>query len=940
MILYLFLFILPFCSFAKDEFFISQVDVDCHGSDFCKQREKKYKAMTGEYRSLIHFKDSLKVMASDGGYQTFSYFIEKMNDQNILKIRLKLKPIITSIKIAYDYQDLDFDPLQFLNFREGDFFEPQKLEESEPNLKARLDEMGFPQNSHSFEFNEKNGEVSISLKIKLGPPRVFKRIKTDTSSSFIRKFIHRKFLPFYNRPFDLNNFKIHMDEIQKELFSYGYFLANLDFVPVYKKNRVILEIKSTNDQLFAFDLRNLQKEHRDVIHNLLVDLFRKYKRPLTETTIQNALKEHYQNKAMLKARFLIQISQHWNNSNEIVELYRIDFEENSKTRFFNVSFKGNNYFSNKKIRKIFHREAFELASAGFYDKEYFNYFQEFLRNKYIENGFVQVRVFDPIYIFSNQNQTTKLEYSIQEGQRAFVSKISFEGVSEELEQKILSEIKLKVSKPFNPLQVTSDIKIMTDFLQKQGYYYAEVINASDNEMVRYNKSGNAASVFFKVDTGPVIRFNRIIYLGNDKTRDRVISKKVFLKKGELVTPAKIQEIESAISATGLFNSVSVTPLKHHSKNAATDLLIKVSERDYGLVEIAPGYRTDLGLKLTGTITYQNIGGYNRSVSLKSQLNRRTSFTTIDPERANRVEHIIEHNTSVTYNQDDIFDTLIDGAASAAYQTQRFYAFDANILRLNGTLTRDLTKVFTSSVRYQYEDITQYEATEEINNGSFQIGSLTPGLTLDLRNNQVNATKGAFFNLSCEFANPYLLSQKQSDLTINYYKLISRNRFYIPFKNGTVAVSLVGGIQENLANQKINSNGSESIEGYIPTIKVFRLTGMDIIRGFTDEEMNRLPSGQDISDFRVDNKAYLANFKLEPRYFLNDSLMAGVFYDAGRVFVNQMDFGELRDSVGLTFKVVTPVGTLDFDYGIKLLRKKDANGRLEDPGRFHVSIGFF
>jgi outer membrane protein insertion porin family len=51
-------------------------------------------------------------------------------------------------------------------------------------------------------------------------------------------------------------------------------------------------------------------------------------------------------------------------------------------------------------------------------------------------------------------------------------------------------------------------------------------------------------------------------------------------------------------------------------------------------------------------------------------------------------------------------------------------------------------------------------------------------------------------------------------------------------------------------------------------------------------------------------------------------------------------GDLRQSVGVTFKVVTPVGTLDFDYGIKLLRKKDQSGNLEAPGRFHVSIGFF
>jgi len=340
------------------------------------------------------------------------------------------------------------------------------------------------------------------------------------------------------------------------------------------------------------------------------------------------------------------------------------------------------------------------------------------------------------------------------------------------------------------------------------------------------------------------------------------------------------------------------------------------------------------------VSYQNIGGYNRSITLRSQLNQRLSDRSLDPERRKKSDQLLEHNTSLTFNQGDIFDSLIDLGAGVAYQTRRFYSFDANILRLNSTLTRDITKKLSASLRYQYEDITQYSATQKIDNGSFQIGAITPSLTLDLRNNQVNPTKGAFFNASTEFANPYFLSQKERDLTIDYYKFISRNRFYIPFKNGTFAISMVGGIQENLARDKQEVDGVVQTKGYIPNIKVFRLTGTDIIRGFTDEEMNRLPDNNDISEVRVDNRAYLVNLKLEPRYFINDNLMAGVFYDAGRVFVDQVDFGELRDSVGVTFKIITPVGTLDFDYGIKLLRKKDANGTLEDPGRFHVSIGFF
>lgn len=931
MIVFLMFMLSFFSAFSSTAFNLDQVVVECKASVACEQRTARFKNLTGEYRSLVHLKDTLKVMASDGGYQTFTYSLLQDEGKHVLSIKFNLKPTINEISIGFTDRNIEYDPMQLVTIREGEFFETQKLKESIEGLTRRLESLGFPNNSHSYEVIDKNGKVDINIIITLGKPRIFKNITSDSQSTFVKTYLKRKFLNLYNKPFDINNFKILIDNAQKELFSYGYYLINLDFTPVYKKNRVTLKIKVVNDQIYAFDFRNLEREHRDVIHSLLVDQFRKYKRPLTESTLTQALKQHYRSKALLKAKVRIETSQYKNKSNETVFLYRIFFNENTKTRLIDVSFNGNSHLSNTRLERMFNKEAFELASINYYDEEYFTYFQEYLRNQYIERGFVQAKVFDPVYTFEKDRKSVKVEFNIQEGPRATTRRIHFTGMPENLEDKVLKAMTNKTGKPFNPIKMVDDIKVVATTLQEEGYYYAEVTNANENELVKYNKTGTDVDINFRIDSGPIVRLNRVLYLGNDKTRRKVLAKKVSLAKGDRITPSKARDIEAAISATGLFNSVTVTPLRHNSKNAATDLLIKVTERDYGLVEIAPGYRTDLGLKLTGTITYQNIGGQNRSISLRSQLNRRTSYTTIDPQRRDRIDHILEHNTSISYNQGDIFNKMIDAAASAAYQTRRFYAFDANILRGNFTLTRDLSRQASSSVRYQFEDITQYNATEELNNGSFQIGSITPSLTYDLRNNQTNATKGAFFNLSCEFANPYLLSQKEQNLTINYYRLMSRNRFYIPFKNGTFAISMVGGIQENL---------TEPTDGYIPTIKVFRLTGMDIIRGFTDEEMNRLSDGRDISDVRVTDKAYMANIKLEPRYFLNDALMAGVFYDAGRVFVDKFDLGDLRDSVGITFKVITPVGTLDFDYGIKLLRKKDASGRLEDPGRFHVSIGFF
>jgi outer membrane protein insertion porin family len=926
--------------FAASSFHLGEVKVICPKSIECEQRTNRFQTLSGEYRSLIHLKDTLRVMVSDGGYKSFFYQLSRSEDAYTLDIKFQLKPIINEINISFTDRNIDYDSTQLIGLRQGDFFEIQKVKENMDGLKERLAGMGFPNNTSSFEVIEKNNKVTTNIVVTLGSPRIFKNIKSDSHSIYVKRYLSNKFLNLYNKPFDLNRFKIYLDDAQKELFSYGYYLINLDFKPVLKGNRVTLDIKVQNDQLFAFDFKNLLQEHRNVIHNLITELFRKYKRPVTESTLKNALKDHYQHKALLNARIRIETSEFVNKDKETVNLYRIYFDENVKTKLLKVTFLGNNFFSRKRLERMFKKGAFELASLKFYDDEYFDYFQEYLRDQYIKNGFVLVRVPDPAKILDSEKKVSSVEYTIQEGTRAFTRKIEFEGMPQDIEDKMLLELSNKTGKPFNPISLAEDIKMVANYLQELGYYYAEVVNINDADFVTYSKSGSDVDIKFKIVTGPLVRLNRILFLGNNKTRESVLSRKIFIKPNEIITPSRTKEIEAALSATGLFNTVSVSPLRHSSKNARTDLLVKVTEREYGLFEVAPGYRTDLGIKLTGTYQYQNIAGRNQSLQFVTSLNQRLDFTTLDPERSKKVSSLLEHNETITYTKGDIWDTYVNASTSIGYQRRRFYAFDADIARINGTLTRDISKRTSVSVTYQYEDINQFNATLKSDEGKFKIGAFTPNLTYDLRNSQINPLKGAFFNLSCEFANPYFLSQKENDLTINYYKLISRNRFYIPFKNGTVAISMVGGIQENLSKDLRSVNNVTQTQGYIPRIKVFRLTGMDIIRGYTDQEMNRLPDNKDISEVRVDNKAYLANFKFEPRYFISDTVMTGVFYDAGRVFVNQLDFSEIRDSVGVSFKILTPVGTLDFDYGIKLLRKRDASGSLESPGRFHVSIGFF
>ncbi len=119
-----------------------------------------------------------------------------------------------------------------------------------------------------------------------------------------------------------------------------------------------------------------------------------------------------------------------------------------------------------------------------------------------------------------------------------------------------------------------------------------------------------------------------------------------------------------------------------------------------------------------------------------------------------------------------------------------------------------------------------------------------------------------------------------------------------------------------------------------------MDGIDNVRGFGDDEINRLPIGLDIGELRIQDTVTFINYKFEPRYYFSDLVALGVFFDAAGIYVNHFTPLDVRTAVGLSAKLVTPVGSLDFDYGVKLRRQRYASGQRESFGRFHLSIGSF
>lgn len=929
MIVRLIFFFILFWSFGSQAFVVNNLRVDCGESVTCEDYKFKFKSLISKYSDYDHLEASLKVFLKDGGVKNFSYEVLSDESGSTLLVSFEIKPVIKEIDIQTQGKtEIPFSK-KTLAIKEGDYFDQSKFDESIQMIRTNLDERGFIDALIDPVIEREGDEIYISFNINVSKIKKIKRFNIQTTNINLVTFIKQRLLPLINRAPDIMKIKSTLRAIEQELFNAGHYYITLSLDEVKSIEGIWVEpsIKLENDKMYLMTVQGNKVMDRVDLLTPIRESLKKNLKQLDVNFIAKEIKLIYANHAFNKTEVDIEIKDYEGKSSQKIRHFFITIREGKKAKVKSISFVGNQILSNKQLTKLFYKEATDLAARNYLDEAFLNSFSEKIKTEYLKLGYVQVEVSAPT--MNLQNGKYEIEYKINEYEQTLVEKISFKGVDEAVANELRNVSQNKQGQPFNPLIFSDDIKNVQNYLRNLGYYYATIKNIENNQLITYSEDNLNLSIEYDIDLGEKVFLDKVIVIGNIQTRPIVITREIFIQKGEVITPDSVDAIKNTLTNLGLFSTVKVVPLKETIRNGHADLLVSVKEKNFGTVDVAPGFRTDLGPKISSGITYNNIGGMNRTLSLRGQINKRANGSTLDQRRREQGKPNYEHNVRASFTEPYIFGFPYAYTGALSTFKRRFYSFDANIVRFNNTLNKEFNSYFGASLTHQFETIDQSDATNAQDNGYFRIGALIPSVTFDFRDNRTNPMKGAFFNLSIEDANPAFLSQKNDNLTVDYYKLVSRNSFYIPLeKVGVLAISLAVGQQKNLGN------------GYIPSIKVFRISGVDIVRGYDNGEINRLKSGPDISTIRVSDVAYFSNIKVEPRYFINDETMLGIFFDAGRVYVDSFEPLDLRTSAGISFKYLTPVGSLNFDYGYKLNRRHYPDGSFESPGRFHVSIGFF
>ncbi len=780
---------------------------------------------------------------------------------------------------------------------------------------------GYPNNT--VEIMNQGGLI---FKVIFGRPYILKHIQVDINDDEIKRYVISSFKELHNNPWDKIEIKSRIEDIAKKLTQQGYLFLGIDTKASLldnQKEQVGLKVKIKLGKKYFFQIKgNTLLGSKEFVSNIKKSII-KNKVDVDQKNLKSIVSDIY-------------IQNNIFNTNTFVEKYSsgkdqiyffINIKEGRKLKVVDFDFKGVSYFTKDKLLNLYNRNASVVASRMFYDKKYLEEFVNILGNEYLKNGFMFVQIEKPFIKEVDPKRKVLVEYYVTEGRQTIVKGINLNGLNKDLETKVLNRITNKINTPFNAFELQNDLKKVLVVLQNEGHFFAKIINSDKKNIIKYSNSYSSVVINLNIKKNDQILFGKTIIKGIVTTQPKVLNREVSLDKKEIITLEKLNRIKTKLKTLGLFSTVSVVPLKEKNQDGTTDLFIKVSEKDFGALEIAPGFRTDIGAKLSGGVEYNNLNGSNRFVSFKAQINYRMHNENLDAQRKEQDQQLLEHSEKLFFSEPYVFNFPLRFDFSISNSMKRFYSFDAQILKGEATIRKNLFEIIDTSLRYQFETISQYNSTDLKDKGNFKIGGITPGITLDFRNNRINPSKGSSFDFSYEIASPDFGSQKDKELQINFRKFVTRNRFYFPLGDNVLAVSFAYGVATNEG------------PGHIPSIKVFRLNGVDIVRGYADDEINKVQTDRDIHN-EVIKKAYFTNLKIEPRFYLNDNTMLGVFFDAGRVYQDHIRPLHVRTSVGISLKFLTPVGSLNFEYGVKLSRKREGDGQLETPGRFHLSIGFF
>ncbi len=627
--------------------------------------------------------------------------------------------------------------------------------------------------------------------------------------------------------------------------------------------------------------------------------------------------------------------------NQVDVVYEVD--EHAKVEVKEIRFIGNAHVPDGDLLSVMQTKPGGyldfLSGAGTYREEALERDLQALQATYLDRGYVMVKVGRPAVAISPDKRFIYVSIAIEEGNKFTVGEVKLQGQLLDQEPRLRKILRTKKGRTFSRADVAADLFALGDVYKDMGHAYANV-----TPLTEPHPDTRILDLAFEVEPGPVVSFERIEVVGNEKTRDKVVRRELRIYEGERYSGTGMRESKQRVTALGFFESVEITTKPGSSADKVV-AEVTVKERPTGTFQLGAGFSSYENFILTGQISQQNFFGWGQTLSLQvqwSSIRQLYQVQFVDPYFFDtRWTFAFDlYRTEGTYT--NFTRKAIGGSMTWGYELAGLapwwrFARHLEDMRLFATYTNE--RVDVSAVDAGVYSRAQF--------ASGTTSSVRLSLQWDKRDNRIFPSKGFFLSASAEVAPPLLAPELLFGRAVNLFARYSGDaRFYRPVGLGLIA----------RARLTVGLIRDWDRDHPVPISELFFVGGINSVRGYRylsispRQPVNADP-GNPASSTRLlavgGDKQAILNLELEFPLFQSVGIRGVVFSDFGNAFA-QGKYSDpdvpwsLYKSVGFGFRWFSPIGPLRFEWGFPLDRRKDpVTGAYTDQSvDFQFTIGNF
>ena len=577
----------------------------------------------------------------------------------------------------------------------------------------------------------------------------------------------------------------------------------------------------------------------------------------------------------------------------------VSIVENEKLFIRSITFEGNRSFTTKELKNMMTTNEWTIfhffTDSGVLKKEQLKQDVGKLSAFYMNNGFINVQIGEPE--ISHDQKGISVKIPVSEGKQFRVGKVAIVGDELATPRAELTK-KLRITKKdfYDREAIMKDMDYLTQACNDEGYANADVVPRTEPQ-----EKTQTVDVTYEITKAKLVHFNRITITGNDKTRDKVIRRELFVVEGDLYSRTKLKDSYMALNRLRYFEEIDFQSEKG-TDDTLTDVNIHVKEKATGIFSVGAGYSALDHAVVSAQVSQQNLFGRGQTLTFKTSLGSRSTLYDL------------------SFTEPWLFDMPL----WSKFDLWNYYRdYDTYSLKTQGfgtTLGYPLWERVVGYVGYRLSidnvrDVLSTASTYiKRQEGRTTTSGVSLTLTRDTTDDMMFPSSGSKNSASVEYTGGPLLG----DVSYTRYGASSAWFFPLPFDTVFAARGRIGYMYSNDDKE-------------VPVYERYYLGGINTLRGLREVGPKDPATGDVIGGLTMLNINTEYIFPL----IKNAGMKGLVFFDTGNAWESGYHPDDMRKTAGVGVRWYSPIGPLRLEWGYVLDRKDG-----ESPSRWEFTIGMF